>query len=75
MSFYSIQQVPGKSLYTPDTLSWVPVCTAEERDLYFQTEVKMFTTAAIKNLPANAQRLDTYETTQSEDQVRSQVTH
>ena len=29
---YSIHHVPGKILYTPDTLSHAPVSTAEERD-------------------------------------------
>ena len=72
---YSIQHVPGKLLYTPDTLSRAPVSTAEERDLSFQTEAEMFATAAVENLPASAQRLDTYKTAQSKDQVCSQVIH
>ena len=35
----------------------------------------MFATAAVENLPASAQRLDTYKTAQSEDQVCSQIIH
>ena len=65
----------GKLLSTPDTLSRAPVSTAEERDLSFQTEADMFVTAAVESLPASAQRLDTYKTAQSEDQVCSQVIH
>ena len=38
-------------------------------------QIYMFATAAVENLPASAQRLDTYKTAQSEGQVCSQVTH
>ena len=47
---YSIHHVPGKLLYTSDTLSYAPVSTAEERDKVFQTEEEMFAMAAVGNL-------------------------
>ena len=49
---YSIQHVPGKHLYTPDTLSCTPVSTADNRDKIFQKEAETFATAAVDNLPA-----------------------
>ena len=72
---YSIYHVPGKFLYTPDTLSCAPVSTAEERDKVFQTEAEMFAMAAVENLPASAQRLESYKFAQLADPVCSQVIH
>lgn len=48
-----MQHVPGKYLYTPDTLSCAPVSTANERDQAFQNAAEMFATVAVENLPAN----------------------
>ena len=67
--------MPGKLLYTPDTLSRAPISTAEERDKVFQTKPEMFAMAAVENLPASAQRLESYKSAQLEDPVCSQVTH
>ena len=50
---YLMQHVPGKYLYTPDTLSCAPVSTANERDKAFQNAAEMFATVAVENLPAN----------------------
>ena len=67
--------MPGNLLYTPDTFSRAPVSTAEEINLSFQTEAEMFATAAVKNLPVSAKRLDIYKTAQSENKICSQVIH
>ena len=72
---YSIHHVPGKLLYTPDTLSRAPVSTVEESDKVFHTEAEMFAMAAVENLPASAQRLESYKPSQLKDPVCSQVTH
>ena len=52
---YSIHHVPGKLLYTPDTLSRAPVSIVDECDKVFQQEAEMFAIAAITNLPASTQ--------------------
>ena len=70
---YSIQHVPGKHLYTPDTLSRAPVSTADERDKVFQKKAEIFATAAVENLPASPQKLNIYKIAQSEDLVCSQI--
>ena len=70
---YSIHHVPGKLLYTPDTLSRAPVSTVDERDEVFQHEAEMFAIAAVTNLPASTQRLEVYKSAQAEDSICSQV--
>ena len=72
---YSIYPCAGKFLYTPDTLLHAPVSTAEERDKVFQTEAEMFAMAAVDNLPASAQRLESYKSAQLAHPVCSQVIH
>ena len=59
----------------PDTLLRASVSTAEERDKVFQTEAEMFAMAAVENLPASAQRLESYKSAQLADPVCSQVIH
>ena len=70
---YSIQHVPGKLLYTLDTLSRAPVSSVDERDKTFQADTDMFAVVAVENLPASPQHLDSYKTAQSEDPICSQI--
>jgi len=68
--------IPGsKLLYTPDTLSWAPVSDADPTDVQLQVEAENFSVAAISNLPASVQCLETYLTKQTEGPVCSQVIH
>ena len=64
---YAIEHVLGKLLYTADTLSRAPVCSAELEDLSFQEEVELSATEAIANLPASAQKIDVYKQKQQDD--------
>ena len=71
---YSIQHVPGKLLYTADTLSRAPL--REEYDtqtLQRQSEVESFINTITFQLPASQQRLQVYQKTQAADPVCSRV--
>ena len=68
---YTISHVPGKLLYTADTLSRDPAPNHEPNSL--QEEVETFVNSIKKlSLPATEQRLDTYRQSQ-QDPVCSQV--
>ena len=69
---YTIQHVPGKLLYTADTLSRAPVSGVTD-SLELQEEVETFIDSTTGNLPASASRLETYEIAQSYDTVCGQV--
>ena len=72
---YSIQHVPGKLLYTADTLSRAPL--REESDsqtLLRQSEVELFINSITSNLPASQQRLQVYQKAQAADPICSRVT-
>ena len=47
--------------------------SVDERDKTFQAETDMFAAAAVENLPASPQCLDSYKTAQSEDPICSQI--
>ena len=69
---YSIHHVPGKHLYTADTLSRAPVAGDEDDTL--QKEVELFVNAVVKrSLPATEQHLNTYRCAQEQDPVCQQV--
>ena len=71
---YSIQHVPGKLLYTADTLSRAPL--REEYDtqtLQRQSEVESFINTITSQLPASQQRLQVYQKAQAADPVCSRV--
>ena len=68
---YDISHVPGKLLYTADTLSRAPVCRAvEERE---DVEMESFVQAIISSLPAGQDRLSEYRQAQLADGICSQV--
>ena len=65
---YSITHVPGKLLYTADTLSRTPLpTTVHGSDL--QQEVETFVNAVISSLPTMQTGMDTYRRAQKEDPV------
>ena len=57
---YIVQHVPGKLLYTADTLSQAPVDTEGEVTTEFPAEVEAFVDSVTQSLPATSQRLEIY---------------
>ena len=74
---YTAQHVPGKLLFTADTLSRAPIVatsTSSECDsLELQSEVENFAEGVIGTLPATEKRLDEYRQAQLQDPICSQV--
>ena len=62
---YGIQHVPGKLLYTADTLSRAP--TVGVNSLLLQEEVELFIEGVTGNLPATSNQLEAYKRAQSTD--------
>ena len=69
---YTIQHVPGKLLYTADTLSRAPQTEVAE-SLELQEEVEAFIESVSDNLPANKSRLEVYQRAQSSHSICSRV--
>ena len=69
---YTISHVPGKALYTADTLSQAPL-ESSETDSSPQGEAELLLEMCLSNLPANKERLDEYRASQSTDPVCSLV--
>ncbi len=73
---YDIKHVPGKELYTADTLSRAPVKSGEPSDDYesnLQDLTELFVISTVAHLPASGYRLETYQKSQAEDPVCQQV--
>ena len=70
---YTISHVPGKLLYTADTLSRAPVDSAEKTALV-DTETEMFVQAVISHLPVSTGRLDDFRKAQNDDSTCCQLT-
>ncbi len=70
---YSIQHVPGKYMYTADTLSRAPSVETSDDHVSLQGEVETFVAAVAANLPASAERLEAYRISQTRDATCSQV--
>ena len=72
---YSIQHVPGKLLYTADTLSRAPLRgkDIDPQTLEKQSEVESFIATITSHLPASQQRLLVYQKAQATDPVCSRV--
>ena len=52
---YHMEHVPGKLLYTADTLSRSPVSSAGIRELALQYEAELFATVSILSKPASTE--------------------
>ena len=63
---YIITHVPGKLLYTADTLSRSPRANSTNDTLRFE-EVEKFIAAVVNSLPASSQRLGIYSSAQDSD--------
>ena len=71
---YSIQHVPGKTLYTADTLSRAPVKDiSDDSSSYSSQEIEQFVQAITAAFPASPDRLDSYRKAQSEDSICSKL--
>ena len=70
---YTIHHVPGKTLYTADTLSRAPSTKPSSLISHRSTEVKQFIQSVIAALPASSNRLDSYSRAQATDQVCSKL--
>ena len=72
---YSIQYVPGKLLYTADTLSRDPMRgkDIDPQTLEKQSEVESFIATITSHLPASQHRLQVYQEAQAADLVCSRI--
>ena len=71
---YSISHVPGKSLYTANTLSRVPLVrplNREEEKL--EADVQAYVDSIVKYLPATEDRLEDFRTQQQQNEVTRQL--
>ena len=66
---YQIRHVPGKYLYTADTLSRAPIQCTEPCNL--QEEADLLMEISVENLPASSQRIDKLTRAQATDPVCS----
>ena len=65
---YDIKHVPGKELYTADTLSRAPIPSQASADgTTLQDLAELCMTTTISHLPASSQRREVYRKAQSED--------
>ena len=65
---YTISHVPGKMLYTADTVSRAPVDAADKTAL-IDAETEMFVQAVISQLPVSTNRLDDFRKAQHDDPI------
>ena len=68
---YSIHHVPGKTLYTADTLSRAPLCEAV--DTTTSTETENFVQMITAGLPPSANRLEAFSKAQANDTICSKL--
>ena len=68
---YNIIHVPGKLMYTADTLSRTP--SSETGDTTLQELAEIMVETCVEQLPASRQRIDTYRKAQKEDEICSRV--
>ena len=69
----TIQHVPGKSLYTADTLSRAPLRESCDATAISSRETEQFVQAIRTVLPASADRLETYAKKQANDRICSKL--
>ena len=71
---YSIQHVPGKTLYTADTLSRAPLEETQDASSSLSSQnIEQFVQTITAALPASPNRLDSYRKAQAEDSVCSRL--
>jgi len=70
---YTIRHVPGKTLYTADTLSRAPINELLSDASYTPEDIEKFVQEIIATLPASSDRLNTYCKAQAEDSICSKL--
>ena len=70
---YTVSHVPGKHLYTADTLSRAPVSAADEKDNGEAIKTESFMESMTSFLPAKKSTLETYKEAQHADETCSQL--
>ena len=71
---YSISHVPGKLLYTANTLSRAPVIPPDANHILENAQTEAFVHALASYLPASADRLQQFRVAQQQDSTCSQLT-
>ena len=70
---FTICHVPGKELYTADTLSRAPIAPPGDRSIAFYKELESALDIIISSLPASQHRLQEYRNAQAQDPVCTQI--
>ena len=71
---YSIQHVPGKTLYTADTLSRAPLKEATNANSSSSSQgIEQFVQAITAAFPASPDHVDSYRKAQAEDSICSKL--
>ena len=65
--------MPGKELYTADTLSRAPIAPPGDRSIAFYKELESALDIIISSLPASQHRLQEYRNAQAQDPVCTQI--
>ena len=68
---FCIEHIPGKFMYSADTLSRAPVSPVDNDVLASENELESFVAEITASLPASTQRLKTYSEAQANDPVCS----
>jgi len=66
---YTIHHVPGKTLYTADTLSRAPLQEPVDESSVISQDTEQFVQSITDSLPATAKRLKTYAEAQARDNL------
>ncbi|KAL5517465.1 hypothetical protein EMCRGX_G003010 [Ephydatia muelleri] len=70
---FNIKRVPGKLMYTADTLSRAPTSVPGTDCEVLQDDAELFAAQVIAHLPASKARMDVYRSSQTSDPVMSAV--
>ena len=64
---FTIHHVPGKLMYTADTLSRAPTSTPHKSAVYLQEDVERLVAVVCSNLPGSEDLIEKYRVAQSQD--------
>lgn len=70
---FALKHVPGKLMYTADTLSRAPTSVPDKDCEVLQDDAELFAAQVIAHLPASKARMDVYRLSQTSDPVTSTV--
>ena len=70
---FSIGHVPGKELYTADTLSRAPTGKSDDSEKLLEEEAEFLMEVSVSHLPASKGRLEEFKTAQLADHICSKV--